>query len=53
MIQEEVVIGSLWQVTIYAAFQRAKVYKENVTLKDKTNLKKCLLWTSPNIVDTS
>jgi len=35
-------MGSLWQVTVYAAFQRAKVYSENATDSNKKCIKKLL-----------
>lgn len=50
MKQETVILGSLWQVTIYAAFQRAKVYKENISQEDKTHLKECLQSSINNVM---
>lgn len=42
MTKDEMIIGSLWQVTIYAAFQRAKVYSDKATEKDKKKVKQHL-----------
>ena len=42
MTKEEMMIGSLWQVTIYTAFQRAKVYSEKATIQDKKKVKQYL-----------
>lgn len=42
MTEDEVIKGSLWQVTVYAAFQRAKVYSGNATDADKKGVKQSL-----------
>ena len=42
MTEDEVIKGSLWQVTVYAAFQRAKVYSSNATDSDKKGVKQAL-----------
>ena len=42
MTKDEVIAGSLWQVTVYAAFQRAKVYSESVTDEQKIGVKRTL-----------
>jgi hypothetical protein len=42
MTEDEVIKGSLWQVTVYAAFQRAKVYSSNAEVSDKKGVKQTL-----------
>lgn len=42
MTKEEVLAGSLWQVTVYAAFQRAKVYSDGATHTQKKGVKQTL-----------
>lgn len=42
MTKDEVIKGSLWQVTVYAAFQRAKVYSMNASVADKKGVKALL-----------
>jgi hypothetical protein len=39
---DDVILTSLWQVTVYAAFQRAKIYVKKATSEDKKELKRCL-----------
>ncbi|QIB66955.1 hypothetical protein [Kineobactrum salinum] len=42
MTEDEVIKGSLWQVTVYAAFQRAKVYSRDASDSDKKGIKDLL-----------
>lgn len=42
MTEDEVIKGSLWQVTVYAAFQRAKIYSDDATDADKKGVKQSL-----------
>jgi hypothetical protein len=42
MTEDEVIKGSLWQVTVYAAFQRAKVYSKDATDADRKGVKQLL-----------
>lgn len=42
MTEDEVIKGSLWQVTVYAAFQRAKVYSDKADEPGKKLVKKTL-----------
>ncbi|MDO6427562.1 hypothetical protein Q4489_11080 [Thalassotalea sp. 1_MG-2023] len=42
MTKDEMIKNSLWQVTIYAAFQRAKIYSDSATDEDKKALKQSL-----------
>ena len=42
MTKDEVIKGSLWQVTVYAAFQRAKVYSKEASDEDKKGVKALL-----------
>jgi len=42
MTEDEVIKGSLWQVTVYAAFQRAKVYLKEATDSDRKGVKRLL-----------
>lgn len=39
MTKDEVIANSMWQVTVYAAFQRAKVYTSAATARQKRDLK--------------
>ena len=42
MTKDEVIKGSLWQVTVYAAFQRAKVYSDSADDTHKRGVKQTL-----------
>lgn len=42
MTKDEVIKSSLWQATVYAAFQRAKVYSGTATDIDKRGIKQTL-----------
>jgi len=40
--KEDVVNQSLWQVTVFASFQRARVYREHATIREKKHVRETL-----------